>query len=68
MSSNIKVKRICVYCSSEFVAQTTSTKYCSKKCNSAHYNLEDDTATNLNKNDECTLIDTEKEIERSCKV
>ena len=37
MSSNIKVKRICVYCSSEFVAQTTSTKYCSKKCNSAHY-------------------------------
>ena len=37
MSSNIKVKRICTYCSSEFVAQTTSTKYCSKKCNSAHY-------------------------------
>ena len=37
MSSNIKVKRICVYCSREFIAQTTSTKYCSKKCNSAHY-------------------------------
>jgi len=37
MSSNIKVKRICEYCSSEFVAQTTTTKYCSKKCNSAHY-------------------------------
>lgn len=37
MSSNIKVKRICVYCSSEFIAQTTSTKYCSKKCNRTHY-------------------------------
>ena len=37
MSSNIKVKRICVYCSSEFIAKTTSTRYCSKKCNTAHY-------------------------------
>ena len=37
MSSNIEVKRICQYCSKEFTAQTTTTKYCSKKCNSAHY-------------------------------
>jgi len=37
MSSNIKVKRICEYCNSEFVAQTTATRYCSKKCNAAHY-------------------------------
>jgi len=37
MSSNIKVKRICEYCSCEFVAKTTATRYCSKKCNAAHY-------------------------------
>lgn len=37
MSSNIKVERVCEYCSSEFTAQTTTTRYCSKKCNTAHY-------------------------------
>ena len=26
-----------MYCSSEFIAKTTSTRYCSKKCNTAHY-------------------------------
>lgn len=37
MSSTIKVNRICEYCNREFIAQTTSTRYCSHKCNSAHY-------------------------------
>ena len=37
MSSNIKVNRVCEYCNREFIAKTTSTRYCSHKCNSAHY-------------------------------
>lgn len=37
MSTNIKVQRICLYCENEFTARTTSTKYCSHKCNSRHY-------------------------------
>ena len=37
MSSNLKLNRICIYCNNDFIAQTTTTKYCSKKCNSAHY-------------------------------
>jgi len=37
MSSNIKIQRICKYCKNEFTARTTSTKYCSHKCNSRHY-------------------------------
>lgn len=37
MSSNIKVTRICKHCGNEFTAKTTTTKYCSKKCNSAVY-------------------------------
>jgi len=32
MSSNIKVKRICQYCGTEFTARTTVTKYCSHRC------------------------------------
>ncbi|OIQ16603.1 MAG: hypothetical protein BM557_09840 [Flavobacterium sp. MedPE-SWcel] len=37
MSTNIKVQRICQYCRNEFTAKTTTTKYCSHKCNSRHY-------------------------------
>ena len=37
MSSNIQVQRICQYCSNEFTARTTTTLYCSHKCNSAAY-------------------------------
>lgn len=37
MSSKIEVQRICQYCEQEFIARTTVTKYCSKKCNTAHY-------------------------------
>lgn len=37
MSSNIKIQRICEHCGNEFTARTTTTKYCSHKCNSAAY-------------------------------
>ncbi|RXG21245.1 helix-turn-helix transcriptional regulator [Leeuwenhoekiella marinoflava] len=37
MSSNIEIKRICLYCNNQFTARTTRTKYCSHKCNSRHY-------------------------------
>jgi excisionase family DNA binding protein len=37
MSSNIKIQRICQHCGNEFTARTTTTLYCSKKCNSADY-------------------------------
>lgn len=37
MSSNIRVNRVCEYCKEEFMARTTITRYCSHKCNSAHY-------------------------------
>jgi len=37
MSSNIKVQRICQHCGNEFTAQTTTTLYCSHRCNSAAY-------------------------------
>ena len=37
MSSNIEVQRICQNCGNEFTARTTTTLYCSKKCNSAAY-------------------------------
>ncbi len=37
MSSNIQVQRICQQCSNEFTARTTTTLYCSHRCNSAAY-------------------------------
>ena len=37
MSSNIQVQRICQHCSNEFTARTTTTLYCSHRCNSAAY-------------------------------
>ena len=37
MSSNIKIPKYCQYCGQAFVAQTTTTRYCSKTCNSRHY-------------------------------
>ena len=32
MSTNIRIKRICQYCNTEFTAKTTVTKYCSDNC------------------------------------
>ncbi|MFH7010820.1 helix-turn-helix domain-containing protein [Flavobacterium sp. FlaQc-52] len=37
MSSNISVYRICGFCSSEFLAKKTTTKYCSLRCASKDY-------------------------------
>src|SRR5690554_4887431 len=37
MSSNIHVQRICQHCGTEFTARTTTTAYCSHRCNSAAY-------------------------------
>lgn len=37
MSSNIKVQRICQYCGNDFTARTTTTMYCSHRCNSSAY-------------------------------
>jgi len=35
MSSKIRVQRVCEYCGIEFTAQTTTTRYCSHRCNCA---------------------------------
>lgn len=32
MSSNIKIERICEWCGNRFIAQTTVTRFCSKRC------------------------------------
>ena len=37
MSSNIKIEKICEFCSSIFTAQKTSTKFCSLKCSQRAY-------------------------------
>ena len=37
MSSNLKIKRICVWCGKEFIAQKTTTACCSKQCANALY-------------------------------
>ncbi|TDW47848.1 hypothetical protein EV144_104134 [Flavobacterium sp. 270] len=39
MSSNIRITRICQFCSQEFTAKTTKTKFCSLKCSSKNYKL-----------------------------
>lgn len=37
MSSNIQVQRICQFCSNEFTAKTTVTKYCGDRCAKRSY-------------------------------
>lgn len=32
MSSNIKIERICEWCGNKFIAQTTVTRFCTKRC------------------------------------
>jgi|ERR1019366_3174039 excisionase family DNA binding protein len=58
MSSNITVQRICEYCSKEFTARTTTTLYCSKKCNSAAYKAKIRTAKVEASNKQTQLIKT----------
>jgi excisionase family DNA binding protein len=44
MSSNISVQRICIVCGEEFTAKTTTTKFCSTKCNRKFYKSRDKNA------------------------
>jgi len=37
MTNEIKIRKTCVFCGKEFIAQKTTTKYCSHKCNQKHY-------------------------------
>lgn len=37
MSSNIKIERICEWCGNRFIAQTTVTRFCSKRCSEHSY-------------------------------
>jgi len=37
MSSTIKLPKFCNHCGKAYIAQKTTTKYCSHKCNSAAY-------------------------------
>lgn len=46
MSSNIKIKRICEYCNSEFIAKTTVTRYCSSICRKRNYRAKKIVQTN----------------------
>ena len=39
MSSKIETIRVCEHCKNEFVAKTTTTRFCSHKCNSRSYKL-----------------------------
>lgn len=40
MSSKIEIKRVCEHCGKIFTARTTITRYCSHKCNSKAYKLQ----------------------------
>jgi excisionase family DNA binding protein len=37
MSTNLHIPKNCQYCGNLFTARTTTTRYCSHKCNSRHY-------------------------------
>lgn len=39
MSSNIEITRVCDYCNTAFLARTTTTRYCSHRCNQKHYKI-----------------------------
>jgi excisionase family DNA binding protein len=56
MSSNIKVQRICQHCSKEFTARTTTTLYCSHRCNSAAYKAKQRAGKVEKSNNETRLI------------
>lgn len=38
-TSNIKIKKVCEFCKQEFMAQKTTTRFCSKKCAERAYKL-----------------------------
>ncbi len=37
MSSNIEIKKICIWCGKEFIARKTTTEYCSHRCSNLAY-------------------------------
>ncbi len=37
MSSNLEFLKKCIYCSTDYIAKTRVTKYCSHRCNQKHY-------------------------------
>lgn len=37
MSTNLHIPKNCQFCGNLFTARTTTTRYCSHKCNSRHY-------------------------------
>ena len=37
MSSNIRIKKVCEHCEEIFQARTTTTRFCSHRCNAAAY-------------------------------
>lgn len=37
MSSNIKIEKVCEWCGNKFTAQTTVTRFCSKRCSEHSY-------------------------------
>ena len=37
MSSNIEIDKVCEFCGAVFTARTTTTRYCSQRCNSRAY-------------------------------
>ena len=39
MSSNMRIKKVCQFCDSIFVARTTVTKYCGNNCSKKAYKL-----------------------------
>lgn len=39
-ASKIQIKKICEFCAKEFIAYKTSTRFCSKPCNSRSYKHE----------------------------
>jgi len=39
MAAKLSIQKVCEYCGNVFTAQKTTTRYCSHKCNSAHYKV-----------------------------
>jgi len=56
MSSRIKVQRICLYCSNEFTARTTVTKYCCDYCAKMAYKQREREMKIQRSNNETTAI------------
>ena len=61
MSSNIKILKICEYCSKEFIAKKTTTKCCSDDCAKRYYKLN-------KRNDKIAQAELKTEIRREPKA